>query len=157
MDSGRTEDLQQYMSEIKSLQEELRSGREQQHQNGADVHGAGTTNNSAPAEVYRVAVRLPPFGAELPAVWFAQAEAQFTLAGVTSEKTKFYHVIYQLDHRYASQVEDIISPPERDPYTKLRTELVRRLPPRKSNASASSLRSKRATANRPSFSNTSGA
>jgi hypothetical protein len=52
------------------------------------------------------------------------------LAGVNSEKTKFLHVISQLDHRYAAEVEDIItSPPERDPYTTLRTELVRRLSP----------------------------
>jgi hypothetical protein len=52
------------------------------------------------------------------------------LPGVDSEKTKFFLVISQLDHRYASEVEDIItSPPERDPYTTLRTELVRRLSP----------------------------
>jgi hypothetical protein len=81
-------------------------------------------------EVSRVAVRLPPFWAERPAVWFAQAEAQFFLAGVSSERTKFFHVISQLDHRYAAEVEDIItSPPERDPYTTLRTELVQRLSP----------------------------
>jgi hypothetical protein len=75
-------------------------------------------------------VRLPPFWAERPAVWFAQAEAQFFLAGVNSAKTKLLHVISQLDHRYATEVEDIInSSPERNPYTKLRNELVQRLPP----------------------------
>jgi hypothetical protein len=62
--------------------------------------------------------------------WFDQAEAQFFFAGVNSEKTKFFHVITQLDHRYAAEVEDIfISPPERDSYTTLRTELVRLLSP----------------------------
>jgi hypothetical protein len=86
--------------------------------------------DSWPAEVSRVAVRLPPFWPERPAVWFAQAEAQFTLAGVSSEKNKFCHVISQLDHRYATEVEDIItSPPEREPYTILKAELVRRLSP----------------------------
>jgi hypothetical protein len=59
-----------------------------------------------------VAVRLPPFWAERPAVWFAQAEAQFTLAGISSEQTKFCYVISQLDQRYAAEVEDIISQPE---------------------------------------------
>jgi hypothetical protein len=45
----------------------------------------------------------------------AQAKAQFFLAGVNSEKTKFFHVISQLDHRYAAEVEDIITfQPERD-------------------------------------------
>jgi hypothetical protein len=85
-------------------------------------------NSSPPAEVSRMAVRLPPFWVERAAVWFA--EAQFFLASVNSEKTKFFHVISQLDHRYAAEVEDIInSPPEGDPYTTLRTELVRRLSP----------------------------
>jgi hypothetical protein len=74
-----------------------------------------------------VAAQLPPFWAERPAVWFAQDEAQFTLAGISSKKIKFYYVISQLDHRYTAEVEDITSPPERDPYTTLRTELVRRL------------------------------
>jgi hypothetical protein len=86
--------------------------------------------SSSPAEASRVAVRLPPFWAERPALWFAQAEAQFFLAGISSERTKFFQVISQLDHRYAAELEDIItSPPERDPYTTLRTELVRRLSP----------------------------
>jgi hypothetical protein len=51
-------------------------------------------------------------------VWFAQAEAQF------------FYVISQLDHRYTTEVEDIITyPPEQDPYTTLKTELVGRLTP----------------------------
>jgi hypothetical protein len=63
-----------------------------------------------------VAVRLPPFWAERPAVWFTQAEAQVSLAGISSEKTKFFHVISQLDHWYAAEVEDIItSPPNGTP------------------------------------------
>jgi hypothetical protein len=64
------------------------------------------------AAVYRVAVRLPPFWPDRPAVWFAQAEAQFELAAITSERTKFNCVISHLDHRHAAEVEDITSPPE---------------------------------------------
>jgi hypothetical protein len=52
------------------------------------------------------------------------------LAGISSERTKFFHVISQLDQRHATEVEDIItSPPERDPYTTLRAELVKQLSP----------------------------
>jgi hypothetical protein len=88
------------------------------------------TDNTPPAEVSRVAVRLPPFWTEQPAVWFAQAEAQFFFAGINCERTKFCYVISQLDHHSASKVEDIItSPPDREPYTRLRTELVSRLSP----------------------------
>jgi hypothetical protein len=38
------------------------------------------------AEISRVA-------AWFPAAWFAQAEVQFHLAGISNELTKFYHVI----------------------------------------------------------------
>jgi hypothetical protein len=61
----------------------------------------------------RVAVRLPSFWAERPASWFTQAEAQFHLAGISNELTKFYHVVSQLDERYVAEVNDIInSPPQ---------------------------------------------
>jgi hypothetical protein len=63
-------------------------------------------------------------------VWFAHAKAQFTLAGISSEQTKFCYVISQLDQRYVAEVEDIItSPPEQEPYTTLKAELVMRLSP----------------------------
>jgi hypothetical protein len=74
--------------------------------------------NDTQAEIARVAVRLPPFWAEQPDVCFAQIEAQFSLAVITTERTKFFHVISQSDHRYAAEVRDIItSPPQHDPYT----------------------------------------
>jgi hypothetical protein len=61
-------------------------------------------------------------------VWFTQAEAQFSLAGITAERTKFHHVISQLDYRYAAEVRDIItSPPLQDPNTTLRIALLDRL------------------------------
>jgi hypothetical protein len=75
-----------------------------------------------------VAVCLPPFWPDQPAVWFAQAETQFELAAITSERTKFNYVISQLDHRHAAEVEDIItSPPERESNKTMKSELVRRL------------------------------
>jgi hypothetical protein len=101
-------------------------------------------------EVSRVAVRLPPFWAERPAMWFSQADAQFSLADISNERTKFHYIISQLDHRYASEVEDIItSPPQQDPYTKLRTELLSRLSLSKTSAPNNSSNSRRwATVNR---------
>jgi hypothetical protein len=91
-----------------------------------------TTNGSsstATPEIARVAVRLPSFWAERPASWFTQAEAQFHLAGISNELTKFYHVVSQLNERYVAEVEDINSPPQHHPYTTLKTELIRRLCP----------------------------
>lgn len=78
--------------------------------------------------VCRVAVRLPPFWAEKPDLWFSQAEAQFNISGVTQDSTRFNYIISQLEPRYAAEVHDIISnPPQEGRYSTLKTELIRRL------------------------------
>jgi hypothetical protein len=46
--------------------------------------------------INRVGIRVPPFWAEKPAVWFAQFEGQFVLSNVTQDETKFYYIIPQL-------------------------------------------------------------
>jgi hypothetical protein len=86
------------------------------------------TDDAHGAALFRVAVRLPPFWPDRPALWFAQAEAQFELAAITRQKTKFSHVVAQLSQQHAAEVEDIITfPPEQEPYTYLKSELIRRL------------------------------
>jgi hypothetical protein len=61
-------------------------------------------------------------------MWFAQAEAQFELAGTTCQLTKYNYVVSQLNQQQAAEVEDIItSPPQHEPYDRLKAELVRRL------------------------------
>lgn len=78
--------------------------------------------------VSRLAVRLPPFWPNNPALWFAQVEASFLCAGVTADTTKFALVVSQLDHRFAAEVQDIITaPPETDSYGRLKAELIRRV------------------------------
>lgn len=80
-------------------------------------------------EVCRVAIKLPPFWPDKPAVWFAQVEAQFQIAGIKIDETMFNYVIAQLDQKLAAEVEDIITnPPESGQrYTKLKRELIQRL------------------------------
>ncbi|XP_046398115.1 uncharacterized protein LOC124164927 [Ischnura elegans] len=80
------------------------------------------------ASVSRVAMRVPPFWPERPALWFSQLEVQFSLAGITNELTKFSHVVAQLDNRHAVEVEDIIvNPPSDSPYKRIKDELISRL------------------------------
>ena len=80
------------------------------------------------AWVARVAVKIPPFWTADPEMWFAQVETQFALAAVTTEETKFNYVAVSLDAKYAMEVRDILTnPPSREKYTKLKTELIRRL------------------------------
>lgn len=77
--------------------------------------------------VDKISVKIPPFWAEDPVLWFAQIENQFVLAGITHDSTKFFHVASVLEHRYASAVRDIIvAPPETGKYARLKLELVRR-------------------------------
>lgn len=80
------------------------------------------------SEINRVSVRVPPFYADKPALWFMQLESQFVLSNITSDSTKFHYAIAQLDSVYASIVEDIITGPTApNKYEQLKTELIKRL------------------------------
>lgn len=78
--------------------------------------------------IHRVTVKFPPFWPDKPEVWFAQAEAQFALANITQDTTKYNYIVSQLDARFANEVDDIITrPPNTGRYERLKTELIRRL------------------------------
>lgn len=44
-------------------------------------------------------------------LWFAQAENQFTIAGITQDATKYAHFAVHFDGRWAEEVNDIILNP----------------------------------------------
>lgn len=89
--------------------------------NFADATSGEETVNlgsrSSGSDICRVAARLPPFWPQEPAVWFAQVEGQFLLAGITTDETKFYYVLSTLEYQYAAEVK----------YEKLKSELIKRL------------------------------
>ncbi|KAJ0173829.1 hypothetical protein K1T71_010978 [Dendrolimus kikuchii] len=90
-----------------------------EHENKGDI---------TPPDLCRVGVRLPPFWAEEPAVWFAQIEGSFALSGIKDDNTKYFHVSAQLEHRFAAEVKDIIiNPPATGKYEFLKNELIKRL------------------------------
>lgn len=79
-------------------------------------------------QVCKIAIKLPPFWADRPAVWFAQAEAQFHLAGINNDITKFSHIVSMIDQQLVGEIEDIVmNPPETNKYQILKEELIRRL------------------------------
>ena len=81
----------------------------------------------AVSPVSAVAVKLPPFWANDPVIWFAQVEAQFLTRGITSETTKYAYVVASLQPSIAQEVRDLlITPPVASPYTTLKEELVKR-------------------------------
>lgn len=72
-------------------------------------------------------LHLPPFWNNDPQLWFGQVEAQFTARHLTSQATKFGHVLAALPPEVALEIRDIIlSPPAERPYDVLKEELIRR-------------------------------
>nr|XP_054770804.1 uncharacterized protein LOC129278684 [Lytechinus pictus] len=90
-------------------------------------------NEQAPAAAQpmmmsALAIKLPPFWKTDPLVWFAQAEAQFSTRGISSEATKYSHVIAALPQEVAQEVRDIlICPPENNQYQTLKEKLMARV------------------------------
>ncbi|XP_055623727.1 uncharacterized protein LOC129767129 [Toxorhynchites rutilus septentrionalis] len=74
-----------------------------------------------------VSVKLPEFWKAEPEMWFAQAEAQFILANVTRDDTKFYHIVAKLEQSVICHITDLVSnPPQQDKHKKIKERLISR-------------------------------
>lgn len=83
--------------------------------------------NPEPAATAAVAVKLPDFWKSDPTMWFAQAEAQFALAGVTQDVTKFHHIVAKIDQSVICHVADLVKEPPADgKYNAIKTRLISR-------------------------------
>ncbi|GBN16797.1 hypothetical protein AVEN_6293-1 [Araneus ventricosus] len=77
------------------------------------------------SEVSRIAVKVPPFWRENPAIWFSRLESQFITSGIVQDSTKYHIVVASVETEILSQVSDIItSPPNDDMYKKLKERLI---------------------------------
>ena len=64
-----------------------------------------------------IALKLTVFWPDAAEVWFAQADPQFAIRGISVSKTKFYHVVASLSQDVAAQILDLIcAPPIGNPY-----------------------------------------
>ena len=72
-----------------------------------------TSFRSTMADTNAVSIKLPTFWTAQPHVWF-QAEAQFTICGITADPTKYAYIIAALDQDTASRLLDLLSNPPTD-------------------------------------------
>ena len=95
---------------------------------GDPTLAAGTINqadSTLSSHLYAVALKLPVFWPDSCESWFINAESQFHLKNITSNTTKFHHVVASLPQKEIDNVVDIIrNPPAADPYGVLRSRLL---------------------------------
>lgn len=69
--------------------------------------------------------KFPTFWRAKPRIWFAQIEALFRSAKITSEKTKFNQTVCQLDTEVLGALEDLFElPEEQQTYSALKVRLL---------------------------------
>lgn len=88
---------------------------------------AQNVNNQSQPAAAAVAVKLPEFWKSDPAMWFAQAEAQFALAGITQDTTMFHHIVAKIDQSVICHIADLVkNPPATDKYDAVKLRLISR-------------------------------
>ncbi|KYN50445.1 PREDICTED: uncharacterized protein LOC108757329 [Trachymyrmex cornetzi] len=95
---------------------------------------ASNLQEPTPAEVFlpptgigaTTYAKIPPFWKENPALWFAQAEAAFSISRITYDDTKYRYIVLHLDNTALPFVSDIIAnPPPTGKYQALKDRIIR--------------------------------
>lgn len=111
-------------NQIARLQEELDAARAAAAEAAANAAGTSNVPDGA-VGVNKIGIKVGPFWKRDPTLWFAQLEAQFTLAGITREDTRYYHVLAAIDSEILACCSDIIrDPPEDAKYTKIKERIT---------------------------------
>lgn len=76
-------------------------------------------------EIAKLSVRIPPFWSINPAMWFSQVEAQFEIAGISNDKTRYNTVVGAMDSSVLMHVSDILlGSPQQQSYVNLKERLI---------------------------------
>ncbi|XP_011171157.1 uncharacterized protein LOC105203924 [Solenopsis invicta] len=93
-----------------------------------EAHGSDTNATEERPHIHRVALKIPPFWADEPELWFAQLEGQFMLGGITQDSTKYAYVLSHIETKHAKEIKDLITkPPAENKYENLKKALIQRL------------------------------
>ncbi|XP_033212393.1 uncharacterized protein LOC117169987 [Belonocnema kinseyi] len=83
-------------------------------------------SSNGQVSAHAVAMRVPTFWPDKISLWFKQLEAQFSIAAITRDSTKFSYVIANLEPKYIEEIEDIIeNPPEQGQYDAVKAGLIK--------------------------------
>ena len=75
-------------------------------------------------------VKLPDFWDDYPDLWFAKAEEEFLVKGVTQETTKYSYLVGALPKAVANRVHDaLVAKDDNAPYTTLKKRLIKAFTP----------------------------
>ncbi|XP_055850368.1 uncharacterized protein LOC129914942 [Episyrphus balteatus] len=73
----------------------------------------------------RVSIKVPPFWKRSPDLWFLQLEAQFHTSAITSDVTKYFTLVGNLEADVLTEVRDVVtSPPATEKYNGLKNRLL---------------------------------
>nr|XP_037270637.1 uncharacterized protein LOC119162285 [Rhipicephalus microplus] len=114
---------QQLQAQQKVIQNQEQWLQEQQQRNENE---ALSSDDHAPPHLGHAPQNFAPVvpASQVPDVWFAQVEAQFSTARITQDWTRYDYVVTHLDSRYVAEVCDILAnPPADDRYLHLKKEL----------------------------------
>jgi hypothetical protein len=90
--------------------------------------GDGGAAPAAPAPIVSaIACKLPTFWSSNPKQWFRTAESNFHVSGISSEVTRYHHVIKSLTSDVVSELEDVLDDQSTaDNYTALKAIILER-------------------------------
>jgi hypothetical protein len=89
------------------------------------AHAEDSVKVNSEDRLARVAVKIPPMWKNNITVWFVQVEANFDVANITSDLTKYNYLLTAIDTDTLSAITDvIIKPPEIDKYQTLKKRII---------------------------------
>ncbi|XP_043474488.1 uncharacterized protein LOC122506405 [Leptopilina heterotoma] len=112
------------------MPDEIKVDSEQSTTMHQDDGVSNATLEASIANLQAISIRPLKFWSHAPALWFKQMENMFYLASITTEVTKYRHVISNLDWEQLKEIQDII---DRDvqtieaPYKLVKEHLISRL------------------------------
>lgn len=115
---------------ISSSEDESTETQDTKSENMGNETGEGSqpNNDDLPNQTREnlnaISVKLPEFWPATPERWFLRVESQFSLRGITSEQTRFDHVMSTISQDVALKIYDAVVDPGDTPYTTLKAAIL---------------------------------